>query len=215
MLPMRTQRREQISGFSLIELMVVISIIIVLAGITAAAMPGIRATINRKNTTAFLAEITSGLEKYQIDNGIFPQVPEAGSRSERGLNGSEILYQHLSGDFNLDPEGKADAVEGIGDGPEEKIYVQKLDYWSNRKSDRKRSYSPSGSGPPFYVIDTFNSPVRYIADPPNLLPPSSKQNGKKRTTFNPTYDLWSTVGADADSEDSAVQSRFITNWQSN
>ncbi len=200
---MKVSRRVSQSGFSLIELMVVIMIIVVLAGMIAAALPGIQTSINRKNTRNFIAELESGIERYQIDNGIYPLNPDptsgesaGGDRQSIGYEGSKVLYKRLSGDFDTDGY--------VDDG--EKIYVQKLDYNSNKKSERPRSIKAGENE--YLVIDTFNSPVRYYAQAPNIKP-------EDRKTFNPTYDLWSIAGTNpSDSEVFSVQAKYITNWQS-
>ncbi|MDF1816792.1 MAG: prepilin-type N-terminal cleavage/methylation domain-containing protein, partial [Verrucomicrobiales bacterium] len=95
-------------GFSLTELLVVIVIIVVLAGFTIGALPGIQMRINRAKVEAFLEEIQSGLSRYQIDYGNYPLNPESGGvqsaelsyRDSVGQEGSRILYKHLSGDFD-------------------------------------------------------------------------------------------------------------------
>ncbi len=165
-------------GFSLIELMVVIGVIVILAGILIGSLPGIQARVNRNKVEAFLAELESGLSKYQIDHGIYPLNEPGGDRDSVGVEGAKVLYKHLSGDFNLD--GKVDFEQN------EKVYVPRLDYESNRESKEARSTNIGGD---FMVIDSYGDPVRYLAQPPNL-------QGRERTTRNPTYDLWSIAGSD-------------------
>jgi hypothetical protein len=55
-------------------------------------------------------------------------------------------------------------------------------------------------------VDPFGSPLRYLCEPPGVKP-------GQRKTRNPTYDIWSLGGADADGGDSVEsQSNWITNW---
>lgn len=178
----------------MIELMVVIGIMVILAGLLIGSLPGIQAKINRGRVEAFIAELESGLSKYQIDNGIYPQNPPSGDSDSAGIEGAKVLYKHLSGDYNLD--GKVDFENN------ERIYVQKLDYDSNRNAKEKRSDSYDGS---YMVIDAFGDPVRYVAEPPNL------PKGQTRLTRNPTYDLWSIAGTDPQKSDS--EAAYIGNWQ--
>lgn len=186
-------------GFSLVELMTVIGIMILLAGILIASLPGIQTRVNRNQVEAFIAEIESGLSKYQIDHGIYPQNPPSGDRDSSGIEGANILYKHLSGDW--DENGTADIQEN--ENSDEKVYVAKLTYKENESSKSPRSDVIGGK---FMVVDTYGNPIRYLAEPPNIKP-------EERTTINPTYDLWSIVDADPNVE--ADQAKHITNWQSN
>ncbi len=199
------------AGFSLIELMVVILIIILLAAIIVAALPGVQNRVNRARVETFLAELEAGLDRYEIDNGMYPvnepSGTDASSREEAGLRGSAVLYQHLSGDFDqdgilFDAGGERDPGDQDLD-----IYVDKLDGRYNETASNKRSIpNPSGSG--YVVVDNFNSPIRYLAEKPN-------KRGEKRTK-NPTYDIWSIVDTNpANASDFKTQSRYITNWTRN
>ena len=201
-------RREH--GFTLIELMVVILIIILLSAITIGALPGIQNKINRGRVEAFLAELGAGLDRYEIDNGMFPVNEPTGSdlqgREETGVRGAAILYQHLSGDYDMDGE----LFEPNGDrdpGDEDlKIYVEKLDGKYNENAKDKRSIGdPNGVG--YILIDSYTSPIRYLAEKPNK---------KDKLTKNPTYDIWSIVDTDpSNASDFKTQSKYITNWTRN
>lgn len=191
---------RQSAGFSLVELMTVIGIMILLAGILIASLPGIQTRVNRNQIEAFIAEIESGLSKYQIDHGIYPQNrPAGGDRDTSGIDGASVLYKHLSGDW--DENGTADIQED--ENSDEKVYVSRLSYKENENSKAPRADVIGGR---FMVIDTYGNPIRYLAEPPNISP-------EERTTINPTYDLWSIVDADPDLEED--QAKHITNWQSN
>ena len=186
-------------GFSLIELMVVVGIMVVLAGLLIGSLPGIQTSINRGKVEAFIAELESGLSRYQIDNGAYPQNPISGdsadARDTAGIDGATILYKHLSGDWNLTGSAVDQANE------DEKIYVNKLDFEGNKNSKEPRSIAIGGD---FMVVDSYGNPIRYLAQPPNI-----PENERK--TFNPTYDIWSIADADPTEEDE--QARHITNWQ--
>ncbi|MDF1859522.1 MAG: prepilin-type N-terminal cleavage/methylation domain-containing protein [Verrucomicrobiales bacterium] len=195
---LRWQHRKT-AGFSMIELMTVIAIMILLAGILLASLPGIQSKVNRNRVEQFMAELKGGLSTYQLDNGIYPQnVPSGNTQSDRdtaGLEGSKILYKELSGDRDLD--GEVDMAAN------EKVYVQRLSYEENKNSKNPRSTAIGGD---FQVVDSYGDPIRYLAQPPNIVE-------KDRLTFNPDYDLWSIAGSDP--TDMASQAAHITNWQSN
>lgn len=181
-------------GFSMIELMVVVGIMVVLAGLLIAALPGIQSRINRNKVETFIAELESGLSKYQIDNGSYPLNEPGGDRDKTGIEGAAVLYKHLSGDWDLN--GEVDFTQN------EKVYVPKIDYFSQREAREPRSMSIGAS---YMVIDSYSNPIRYLAQVPNLAP------GETRETYNPTYDIWSITDANPDNPDESA--KYITNWQ--
>ncbi|MEX2577651.1 MAG: prepilin-type N-terminal cleavage/methylation domain-containing protein [Verrucomicrobiales bacterium] len=188
--------RRRVHAFSLIELMVVIGIMVVLAGLLISALPGIQSRVNRQKVEALLAEIEGGLSKYEVDHGIYPQNRmESGNRDGVGVEGASVLYKHLSGDY--DEDGAVDFEQN------EKVYIPKLAYEENEDARAPRSLFIGGE---YMVIDSYGDPLRYIADPPNI-PQDERQ------TMNPTYDLWSIAGADP--TDPEEQAKHITNWQAN
>lgn len=189
------------SAFSMVELMVVVGIMVILAGLLISALPGIQSTINRNKVQTLIAEIETGLSRYQIDHGNYP-IPEAqpsgdsmDARDQAGIEGAATLYKHLSGDWDLDG--------GVDFDTDEKVYVQNLAYDLNTDAKEPRSTSVGGQ---YMVIDSYGNPIRYLAQPPNI-------DSDKRLTINPTYDIWSIVDARATDEED--QARHITNWQAN
>lgn len=178
----------------MIELMVVVGIMVILAGLLIGSLPGIQSKINRGKVETFIAELESGLSKYQIDNGSYPLNEPTGDRDKTGIEGAAVLYRHLSGDWDLNGEVDFDKNE--------KVYVPKLDYFSNRESREPRSMSVGGE---YVVVDSYSNQIRYLAQAPNL------QGNQKRETYNPTYDIWSIT--DADPNDKDATARYITNWQ--
>lgn len=187
--------KKSSAGFSMVELMTVIGIMILLAGILIASLPGIQTRINRNKIEAFIAELEGGLSHYQIDHGIYPQNPPTGDDDEAGIQGAVVLYKYLSGDWNQD--GAVDIET------DEKVYVPRLSFDENRESKDPRSEVIGGD---YMVIDNFGNPIRYLAQPPNI-------DEDERKTRNPTYDIWSIADADPTREED--QAKHITNWQSN
>ncbi len=181
-------------GFSMIELMVVVGVMVILAGLLIGSLPGIQSRINRGKVEAFIAELEGGLSKYQIDHGSYPLNEPTGDRDSAGVEGAAVLYKHLSGDWDLD--GEVDFEKN------EKVYVPKLDYESNREAREPRAMSIGGK---YMVIDSYSNPIRYLAQVPNLPP------NQKRETYNPTYDIWSITDADPKKTDESA--KYITNWQ--
>src|SRR5436305_4436231 len=89
------------SGFTLLELLIVISIIIVLAGITIATMGYVQDKGRRSRAEAEIAAMSAALESYKADNGIYP------AASPSGPTANHALYQALTGDGNDSIGGSA------------------------------------------------------------------------------------------------------------
>ena len=97
---LRTASRYQ--GFTLMELLIVMTIVASLVGITAAAATMMQKKARRLKADAQVASITLGLEKYKQEYSEFPASKGSGKAEFNGLNytvsGARMLYQALSGD---------------------------------------------------------------------------------------------------------------------
>lgn len=103
------------SGFSLIELMIVVTIIAILAGLTLAAMSGVNQRAARDRAKGEIAAIVNAIESYKMQMGIYPT-----------NMGTAVIYTNISGylasakfDTNtsgqiLDPYGKEYAYRNPG-----------------------------------------------------------------------------------------------------
>ena len=65
------QRRR---GFTLIEMMTVITIIVILAGITVAGMSFINDKQANNLADVQINQLSSAIEKYKLDNGDYPGI---------------------------------------------------------------------------------------------------------------------------------------------
>ena len=84
------ESRRGAGGFSLMELMVVVAIIVVLAGLTLAGMSFIQAKQAREKAKLQVTLIENKLEEYHSDNRSYPT-----SLDPAGERGDEVLYKHL------------------------------------------------------------------------------------------------------------------------
>lgn len=182
------QRWNGRRAFTLMELMVVISLIAILAGMVLAAMPAVLNQIKRKQVKLTLKEVEAGLSSYKLDNGMFPINPTD------EIEGAHVLYKFLSGDF--DEDGKLDD-ESAGT----KIYMEGID-WNTAKNQAQQRVGRT-AGNRYALVDPFGNQIRYLCEPPGK---------KNKQTNNPTYDLWSLGGAEPGSTQKEDLSRWITNW---
>jgi len=179
-----TNRGCKSKGFTLMELMVVISIIAILAAMVIYALPGIVNKIKRSQTELRLKEVAAGLSAYHQDNGMYPV------HSGNEIDGAFVLYQYLSGDFDgdgiLDPESAGT-----------KIYIEGTD-WNTAKNQSVQKVAEVGNR--YAFVDPFGSPIRYLAEPPGK---------KNKKTVNPGFDLWSLGGAEPGSNSVKDKAKWI------
>jgi prepilin-type N-terminal cleavage/methylation domain-containing protein len=92
-------------AFTIIEVLIVISIIVVLAGLILATSGYVQTKGKRSRAEAEIAAISAALENYKADNGIYPQHSAASG-------GDHALYQALAGDGD-DALGGTNASTGV------------------------------------------------------------------------------------------------------
>src|SRR4051794_20927715 len=83
-----------VPAFTILELLIVITIIIILAGLTIATMGYAQSKARRSRAEAEIAAISAALENYKADNGVYPAASPSGSVA------NHALYQALTGDGN-------------------------------------------------------------------------------------------------------------------
>jgi len=105
-------------GFTLVEMLVVISIIALLAAMT---MGGYTYALNgskEKTTRGTFESVRTGLDHYQIEFGEFPEPANPQQQAEFGLGksynvgGAACLYHALSGDGFSEIKGVTSSGEG-------------------------------------------------------------------------------------------------------
>lgn len=195
------KRSRRTSAFTVVELLIVMAIILVLAGLILATSGYVQKKGYRSRAEAEIAAISAALENYKADNGIYPS--ETGSTetlaadSDPGggdpgtfLASSKFLYKSLSGD--------ADGNPTTSTGDTKNYFGAAL---------KPNMLSPNPPAAETYIRDPFGYSYGYSTIKPTH---PTGANG-----YNPTYDLWSTCGETGKKPGetfAAYQQRWIKNW---
>jgi prepilin-type N-terminal cleavage/methylation domain-containing protein len=215
------KRSSPSSGFTLIEMITVVAIIILLAGLVigTAGYANRKAAVER--ATNEIKAMGTGIDAYKIDNGTVPQNEDTdlldprlhfsatGSTSGSYYQkASRYLYASLTGDF--EPSDKPDGKPETGT----KAYYSFTRAQINAKRDSSGSITEV-----YYIQDPFGSAYGYSTAGLNSEQDYRKQVQKNPTYARPaekkgfntaTYDMWST-GA-ATTQDG--QAKWVKNWGS-
>lgn len=158
------------SAFTLIELMVVITIIVILAGLVVGGMEYVNQRQATEKAKAQIALLSKGIEEYKLDMGAYPgtanDTPSAGDVSDQ-------LYQALFKDGydytnpNTPPASWTRAT---------KIYISDLDP-RNNKQGWVTTTTGAAPGANLKIVDPWGNNYRYR---------------KGTNAQNPDFDLWST-----------------------
>ncbi len=177
------------AGFTLVELLTVITIIIVLAGLTVQISGYVQRKGAMARAQAEVAAMEAALESYRADNGIYPSdaatdaLDAQTSTNPSGYqSASLLLYKELSGDSNADGQF-SDTEKG------NKTYFEFPDNMLAKNGDTV-----------LYVQDPFGFSYGY----------STIQQSGGDGGFNPTIDLWSTGGKNLGSD--VDKANWLTNW---
>ncbi len=216
-------------AFTLVEMLIVITIIAILASLTMGAYTYAMRSSKRRTTTGTFEAIKLALDRYQAEFGEFPepagkdQMVEFLAGKSYDTSGAACLYQALTGDGYdqikgvTSPTG-SDSSSAASDGKTEGTAEIKnmmlvevpRTIWT-RKNGR------------YIIIDAFGRPFQYIKAAVAAAGTTGGTGGAAATaatTINSTYDLWSysedEVNIRKKSIDTqatpAISIKWIKNW---
>jgi len=185
-------RRHFVDAFTVIELLIVMSVIIVLAGLVLGTSGYVQKKGQRSRAEAEIAALSAALESYKADNGIYPREASSDALDPR-LSGdpnayqaaSLFLFKELSG---LDENGAP--VAGA-----KSYFAFKPQMLSGLRSTGGNVSTITG------IRDPFGNHYGY----------STANQVDSAKGYNPTFDLWSTGGTEGRASPPS-QSQWIKNW---
>jgi general secretion pathway protein G len=177
-------RSRNDDGFTVAELLIVMAIIAMLAGLVLSTAGYVRKKSARARAEAEIAAISTALENYKADNGAYPRDSATDNLDASATNLSDYqaaslkLYEYLSGDSDDNRT------------PEAKVYF----------AFKPNQLSPVDQAQPVNALrDPFGNPYAYS---------TMKASDPSRNGNNPTFDLWSVADGAAGTD----ESKWIKNW---
>lgn len=160
------RRKRSGDAFTIVELLVVMAIILVLAGLILGTSSYVHNKGARSRAEAEIAAMSAALENYKADNGAYPTSATLDARLAIDFSqyqaATKILYDDLTGDSN------DDGVPGPG--------TSYMAFKSNQLQEH---------GADTFLKDPFGNSYGY----------STAYSSDPNKGYNPTFDLWSTGGA--------------------
>jgi type II secretory pathway pseudopilin PulG len=168
---MKTNPRRGRAAFTLIELMAVITIIIILAGLVISGMGFVNDRQAKAKAQVQIGMLSKALDDYKSDNGAYPATED----SLDGKGNSDDLFKALYFDGAQDTTGV------------KRIYISELDPATNKQGWTTGTASASTT-----IKDPWGNEYRYRT--------AINAAGTANTnTQNPDFDLWS-VGKDGETD---------------
>jgi type II secretory pathway pseudopilin PulG len=185
----RRGERRYHAAFTLIELIVVTTVIIILTGLVLSTVAYVQKKGARARAETEIAAMSAACESYKADNGVYPNNADTNSLDPRTSGdpgatayslASLYLYKQLSGDSSANRS------------PTLKSYME---------FKPKMLLPAGGAGSVTAITDPFGYSYGY----------STANQADATKGYNPTFDLWSTVGVISTSNP-PDQSQWIKNW---
>lgn len=145
------------------ELLVVVALIVILAGLTIGGMSFVNQKVAREKAGVQLKLLEGAIQNYYSDNRKYPVNEDA-----MGNNGSEVLYKAL---YEDGMDAKTSGTTGVA------IYLADLDPNLNKEGKGGQQWiRSSGGGASVKIVDPWGNPYLY-------------RTGKNAQ--NPDFDVWS------------------------
>ena len=187
--------KRRYNAFTLIELVLVVGIIIVLAGLVLSTVGYARKKGARARAETEIAAISAACENYKADNGVYPR-DTTNSTTD-----------------NLDPTSNGNSNSPSYNLASLYLYTQLSGDLIGNQQPTVKSYF--AFKPQMLLTDT-NGTVLAIKDPFGYsYGYSTRMASTGSGGYNPTFDLWSTVGLTTNppgSPPDSISPQWIKNW---
>jgi len=183
-------RPKRIYAFTIVELLIVMAIILVLAGLILATSSYVQKKGQRSRAEAEIAAMSAALENYKADNGMYPRDANSSDQANPTANISDKAYTTANVFLYEQLYGASNGARTPNAGGKT--------YFSFKPN--MLNPPPPSTVPVTFIRDPFGSPYGYSTA--KAASPTGP-NG-----FNPTFDLWSI----ADGAPGTDQTKWIKNW---
>ncbi len=173
-------------SFTLVELLAAIAVIALLSGFIISTTGYVQAKTKRSRAQVEIAAISTALENYRSDNGVYPsneltnRLNPATTTPDSYIPACSFLYSQLSGDSDANPLTPSSGLPN---------------YFGN--SLKLEMLAPNPSGPNTYLRDPFRHSYGYST--------AKAAEPQGSVGHNATFDLWSTGN-------SSDPLQWIKNW---
>jgi general secretion pathway protein G len=177
---MKTTPRKGSAGFTLIELMAVITIIVILAGLVVGGLGYVSEKQATSKAKVQISLISKALEEYKLDMGTYPPT---GNLTVSGAVGStngntNLLFKALYYDSNNDNKF-------VPTDTDQKIYLPDLDPVTNKQGWSSATTLSAG----LKILDPWGN--EYLYRTAKGTPPATGATPTNSNCQNPDFDLWS------------------------
>ena len=213
-------------AFTLVEMLIVLSIIALLASLTLGGYTYAMRSSKRRLTTGTFEAVKSGLEDYRTEFGEYPEPANTGTMVEflptksYDVSGAACLYQALTGDGFDQIKGVTGGdsqTNGTSDGKTEGAEIQNMVMKEMPQTMWRRM------GQSYVLVDGFGRPFQYIKAVVATTTGAGSSSGgsnNQANTINSTYDLWSyaedelniTKKSTDTLENQQLSQKWIKNW---
>ncbi len=191
---------RRIRAFTLIELLAVMAIILVLAGLILGTASHAQYKSSLSRATTEIQGLNASIENYKVDNGVYPENgdtdkvnpqrdfdPTVGDLYKKA---SAYLYQELSG-LHIPVGGTSTNTKGY--------FTFQPNQLGIMTGAPGGVTAPTPTSPYMYITDPFGFSYGYSTAYLNAVSTASASTTPAATPapgngYNPTFDLWSTAG---------------------
>jgi type II secretory pathway pseudopilin PulG len=198
--------KRRYNAFTLIELVLVVGIITVLAGLVLSTVGYARKKGARARAETEIAAISAACENYKADNSIYPRGPATSMTVGSGTIPANVT-DNLNAQTNGDPTSSITPTYG-----QTSLYLYTQlsgDLVGNQQATAKSYFAFK----PQMLSTDSNGYVTAIKDPfGNSYGYSTANQANPAQGYNPTFDLWTTCTLTNSPPSAADQNQWIKNW---